>query len=59
MAMAFPLCLLYEGCILIGRVRDRSRRKRIETDPLAQLDDDTTSELDLTMSYVDPRPSSL
>lgn len=59
MAMALPLCVLYEGCIVIGRVRDRSRRKRAESDPLAQLDDDATSELDLTLSYVDPRPSSL
>ena len=59
MAMAIPLCVLYEGCIVIGRVRDRTRRKAVAADPLAQLDDDMPSYLDPTPSYVDPRPSSL
>ncbi len=59
MVMAIPLCLLYEVCILIGRVRDRTRRRAVQGDPLHQLDDDATSELDVTPSYVDPRPSSL
>ncbi len=59
MAMAIPLCVLYEGCILIGRVRDRTRRRTLAADPIAQLDDDATSVLDATPSYVDPRPSSL
>jgi sec-independent protein translocase protein TatC len=59
MAMALPLCVLYEGCIVIGRVRDRTRRRALEADPLAQLGDDETSYLDLTASYVDDRPSSL
>jgi sec-independent protein translocase protein TatC len=59
MAMALPLCVLYEGCIIIGRVRDRTRRRALEADPLAQLGDDETSYLDLTASYVDDRPSSL
>lgn len=59
MVMAIPLCLLYEGCILIGRTRDRTRRKTIAAEGLAALDDDETSELDLTPSYVDTRPSSL
>jgi sec-independent protein translocase protein TatC len=58
-AMALPLCLLYEACILIGRVRDRTRRKELERDPIAQLGDDETSYLDLAPSYVDDRPSSL
>jgi sec-independent protein translocase protein TatC len=52
MAMAIPLCILYEGCILIGRVRDRARSKGLAADPLAQLADDEPS-------YIDPRPSSL
>jgi sec-independent protein translocase protein TatC len=59
MAMAIPICLLYEGCIVIGRVRDRSRRRALAADPLAQLDDDTPSYVDPMPSYVDHRPSSL
>jgi Sec-independent protein secretion pathway component TatC len=57
--MAIPLCFLYEGCILIGRVRDRSRRRAVGGDPMAQLDDDETSYVDPRPSYIDPRPSSL
>jgi sec-independent protein translocase protein TatC len=52
LAMAVPLCVLYEACILVARLRDRSRRRLEEADPLAALDPDTPS-------YVDPRPSSL
>ena len=52
LAMALPLCVLYEGCILIARLRERGKRRREEADPLASLDPDTPS-------YVDPRPSSL
>ena len=59
MAMALPLCVLYEGCILIGRVRDRTRRKRLAADPIAQLGDDETSAIDELPSYLDHRPSSL
>jgi sec-independent protein translocase protein TatC len=59
MAMALPLCVLYEGCIVIGRVRDRTRRRAVAADPLAQLGDDETSYLEPTPSYVDRRPSSL
>jgi Sec-independent protein secretion pathway component TatC len=59
MAMALPLCVLYEGCIVIGRLRDRTRRRAVAADPLAQLGDDETSYLDMTPSYVDNRPSSL
>lgn len=52
LAMAVPLCVLYEACILIARLRERAARKREAQDPLASLDPDTPS-------YVDPRPSSL
>jgi sec-independent protein translocase protein TatC len=52
LAMAVPLCVLYEGCILIARLRERGARKREAADPIASLDPDTPS-------YVDPRPSSL
>ena len=56
MAMALPLYALYEGCIVIGRLRERAQRRRRAVEPGAQAlerlgDDDT--------SYVDDRPSSL
>lgn len=41
--MAVPLYVLYEVCIVIGRVRDRATRKRIAADPVAQLDDNAPS----------------
>lgn len=44
--MAVPICLLYEGCILIARVRERSARKRHQADPVASLPDDVTSPLE-------------
>ena len=47
--MAVPLYGLYELCILLGRVRDRARRRSAPQDP---EDPDTPS-------YVDPRPSPL
>jgi sec-independent protein translocase protein TatC len=52
LAMAVPLCVLYEVCILVARLRERSRARLEAADPLAALDPDTPS-------YVDPRPSSL
>jgi sec-independent protein translocase protein TatC len=52
LAMAVPLCVLYEACILIARLRERSRRRQEAADPLASLDPDTPS-------YVDTRLSSL
>jgi sec-independent protein translocase protein TatC len=52
LAMAIPLCVLYEFCILLARLRERSRRRLEAADPLLSLDPDTPS-------YVDPRPSSL
>jgi sec-independent protein translocase protein TatC len=56
MAMALPLYGLYEGCILIGRLRERAARRRRAVEPGAQelerLDDDETS-------YLDDRPSHL
>ena len=56
LAMAVPLFGLYEGCILVGRLRERAQRKRRAVEPGAQelerLGDDETS-------YVDERPSEL
>ena len=56
MAMALPLYALYEGCIVIARLRERASRKRRAVEPGAQelerLGDDETS-------YVEDRPSDL
>ena len=56
MAMAVPLYVLYEGCIVIARVRERAARRRRSVEPgaqqLEQLGDDETS-------YVEDRPSPL
>jgi sec-independent protein translocase protein TatC len=48
--MAVPITLLYEGCILIARLRERALRTRRAADPLARLGDDETSALDASPS---------
>lgn len=50
--LGIPLCLLYEMCVVVARVRERRRRKRMAKDELAGLGDDETS-------FVDPTPSPL
>ena len=51
--MAVPICLLYELCILIARVRERSARRRRAADPIASLGDDETSPLEAGDGPVD------
>lgn len=51
-ALGVPLCLLYEACVFIARLRARVARRRADADPLHQLDDDAASP-------VDARPSPL
>jgi len=55
-AMGLPLYALYEGCILIARLRERATNKRRAVEPGAQalerLGDDEAS-------YVEDRPSDL
>jgi sec-independent protein translocase protein TatC len=51
-AMALPLWVLYELCILIARVRERTRRKRSAKDPDAGLADDEPSYVDTTPSQI-------
>jgi sec-independent protein translocase protein TatC len=50
MAMALPLYALYEGCIVISRLRERAIRRRRAVEPGAQelerLGDDETSRID-------------
>ena len=56
MAMGLPLYALYEGCIVIARIRERATRRRRAVEPGAQdlerLGDDETSR-------VEDRPSPL
>ena len=55
-ALAVPLYVLYEGCIVLGRLRERAIRRRRSAEPdaqeLEQLGDDETS-------FIDDRPSTL
>ncbi len=45
-ALGVPLCVLYELCVLIARVRDRRRVKREAADPLHAVGDDEVTPLD-------------
>ncbi len=56
--LAVPLCLLYEVCILIARLRARIRRKRDRAEALQALDDDLPSQVDTTLSPVDTGPGT-
>ena len=51
--MAVPITLLYEGCIVIARLRERAVRRRIANDPIASLGDDETSPLEASPSPLD------
>jgi sec-independent protein translocase protein TatC len=57
--LALPICLLYEGCILLARLRERAARRRRAADPVASLGDDQTSALDVAPSPIDAAPSAL
>lgn len=48
--LGVPLCLLFEACVLIARVRERMRRKREAQGELAGLADEETSVIDTTPS---------
>lgn len=56
MAMALPLYALYEGCIVIARLRERAVRRRRAVEPGAQ---DLERLPDDQPSYVEDRPSAL
>lgn len=47
LALAVPLCLLYEASIVVARLHDRAVRKREAASPYAGLADDETSALEL------------
>ena len=44
--MAVPLWLLYEGCILVARLRERAQRRRAAEEEHERLDDDVASRID-------------
>lgn len=52
LAMAVPMWLMYEGCVVVARVRERSQRRREAAAGLLGLGDDEASPLD-------SRPSSV
>ncbi|HVU74264.1 MAG TPA: twin-arginine translocase subunit TatC [Mycobacteriales bacterium] len=57
LALAIPLCLLYEVTILVGRVHDRRAAARDSRSLYADLADDETSPLDTSIDPVDgPSP---
>ena len=57
LALAIPLCMLYEVTILVARVHDRRVAARVAASDFADLADDETSPLDTTLDPVDaPTP---
>lgn len=48
LALAIPLCLLYEASIGVARLHDRALRRRESSRAYAALDDDETSPLELS-----------
>ena len=56
--MAVPICLLYEVCIVLARVRERRARRRRASDPVASLPDDATSVVDTAPSRLDDEVGS-
>jgi sec-independent protein translocase protein TatC len=52
--LAVPLCLLYEVAVLVGRLHDRTVRRREAASPFAGLADDETSLLHDTPEPVEP-----
>jgi len=52
LALGVPLVVLYELCILLARLRERTARRRAALDPLHTLDDDLPSTVDNTPSQL-------
>jgi len=50
--MAVPMCVLYEGALIVTRIHDRRKARREAAEGFGHLDDDETSRLD-------DRPSDL
>jgi sec-independent protein translocase protein TatC len=51
--MAVPICLLYEVCIIVARLRQRSARRRRQAEGLTAVPDDVASPLDLAPERLD------
>lgn len=58
-AMAVPMYVFYEGAIVFGRLRDRTKRRRELEDANSGLADDETSVIDTRPSLIDTRPSPI
>lgn len=52
--MAGPICVLYEVCIVLARLRVRAARRRRAADPIASTGDDELSPLDAGAGTLDP-----
>jgi sec-independent protein translocase protein TatC len=58
-AMAIPMCIFYEGCVLFSRLHARAKRRRALANPTAGLADDETSPLDYVRNPDDDLTSAL
>jgi sec-independent protein translocase protein TatC len=58
LAMAGPMCVLFEGAIQIARVVDKRRAKRAALEGFHDLDDDEASPLDVTPSALQREPEA-
>jgi sec-independent protein translocase protein TatC len=56
LAMAVPMCLLFEVAIQIARVVDKRRAKRAALEGFHDVDDDEASPLDAAPSALEPEP---
>ena len=56
MAMAVPMCVLFEAAIQIARVVDKRRAKRAALEGFSDVDDDEASPLDATPSALESEP---
>ena len=54
LAMAVPLCLLYEGVVIFARIHDRRKERRSLSAEYSQYADDETSPI--TMDDLDQQP---
>lgn len=59
LALAIPMCILFEGAIQFARVNDKRRARRAAAAGWDDLDDDEASPLDAQPSALDTRPSAL
>ncbi len=59
LALAIPMCILFEGAIQFARVNDKRRARRQAAEGWGDVDDDEASPLDASPSALDDEPSDL